>query len=149
MKLLTIPFAATLIFPALAQEPPKERVVPANPQVSRAQADLHAISAAVQTYRLNCGHYPTPAQGLQALVEKPTTAPIPKRWTTLMTKVPLDPWGKPYVLVTRKRAKDNEEEHFIFSNGPDPATAKDDIELVLKPSFQGSDSAESEGRPEK
>lgn len=128
---LAITLATAL--PALAQVEPKERLVPKAPKLSRVQADLQAISAAIQTYRINAGHYPTQAQGLQALVEKPTKEPIPNRWVKVMSKVPLDPWGNPYVLATRKKEKDDKEEHYLFSNGPDKSDAKDDIERVLPP----------------
>jgi general secretion pathway protein G len=40
--------------------------------------------------------YPTPAQGLQALVQKPTADPIPNNWRPYLDKLPNDPWGRPY-----------------------------------------------------
>ena len=36
-------------------------------------------------------------QGLKALVEKPTSTPLPRRWTQIMDKVPKDPWDNEYV----------------------------------------------------
>lgn len=38
------------------------------------------ISTALKMYKLDNGKYPTTRQGLMALVEKPTTQPIPPRW---------------------------------------------------------------------
>ena len=42
--------------------------------------------------------YPTTEQGLQALVTKPATAPIPENWkgNGYLEKLPKDPWGEPY-----------------------------------------------------
>jgi general secretion pathway protein G len=40
-------------------------------------------------------------QGLAALVERPTTTPVPKSWRGegYVDRVPSDPWGNPYVYV--------------------------------------------------
>ena len=53
---------------------------------------------ALNLYRLDNGRYPTQEQGLRALVEKPTTEPIPNNWKGggYMDRVPVDPWGKEY-----------------------------------------------------
>lgn len=59
--------------------------------------DFKSISNGLQSYKTNAGHYPSEQQGLKALVDKPTTAPRPRRWTQIMDKVPQDPWGKDYV----------------------------------------------------
>ena len=64
-----------------------------------AQTDLKTISAALKMYRLDNGSYPTTAQGLQALVERPTAAPAPRNWHAegYLPELPLDPWGQAYV----------------------------------------------------
>lgn len=61
-----------------------------------AMAQMEALSKALDTYRLDIGHYPTSEQGLAALVIKPNDE---TRWNGpyLQKKVPLDPWGKPYI----------------------------------------------------
>lgn len=63
-----------------------------------AAQDIAVIMTAVKLYRLDNGAYPTQAQGLQALVEKPTIAPIPGNWKDggYLTHLPNDPWGRPY-----------------------------------------------------
>ena len=40
--------------------------------------------------------FPTAEQGLQALVTKPSTEPVPTNWKSYLDKLPTDPWGKPY-----------------------------------------------------
>ena len=35
-------------------------------------------------------------QGLQALVLKPTSGPLPTNWKPYLEKLPNDPWGRPY-----------------------------------------------------
>ncbi len=61
------------------------------------EGDFSAIETALQTYKTNNGNYPSQSQGLKALVEKPTTAPRPRRWVQIMDKVPTDPWDNVYV----------------------------------------------------
>jgi general secretion pathway protein G len=68
---------------------------------TKAIADMKAIEQALNLYRLDSGAYPTTAQGLEALVHRPEVAPIPRAWNPngYLERVPLDPWGSPYVYV--------------------------------------------------
>lgn len=68
-------------------------------QVNQVFADFSAIGNALKRYELDNGRYPTEEQGLKALVEKPTSEPIPKRWKRggYIDKEALDPWGNQYV----------------------------------------------------
>jgi general secretion pathway protein G len=54
------------------------------------------LMQALKLYRLDNNRYPTTEQGLQALIAKPTTEPVPPNWKPLLEKLPNDPWGKPY-----------------------------------------------------
>ncbi|MDA0811703.1 MAG: type II secretion system protein GspG [Verrucomicrobia bacterium] len=63
---------------------------------SRALADFSAIEAALVMYEAKSQCLPTTEQGLKALVEKPTTVPIPRNWGMQMRQVPHDPWGTEY-----------------------------------------------------
>lgn len=65
-------------------------------KLQRVKGDFQSISSALRMYKINAGAYPTTGQGLQALVEKPTSTPVPKAWTQLSRAVPEDPWGQPY-----------------------------------------------------
>lgn len=61
-----------------------------------AQNHINQITTALIMYKSDGGYYPTQKQGLDALVNKPRSAPIPRRWTK--ANVPAtDPWGNPYV----------------------------------------------------
>lgn len=59
--------------------------------------DFASIDNALQAYRNNAGNFPSGQQGLNALVEKPSSAPRPRRWIQIMDQVPKDPWGNEYV----------------------------------------------------
>jgi general secretion pathway protein G len=64
-----------------------------------ARTQIELLSVALDGYRLDNGSYPTTEQGLAALREKPTRAPIPANWRGpyLRKTVPMDPWGRPYL----------------------------------------------------
>ena len=68
---------------------------------TKAAADLASLAQALNLYRIDNGGYPTTDQGLAALVERPTTPPVPKAWRGegYVDRVPSDPWGNPYVYV--------------------------------------------------
>ena len=59
--------------------------------------DFASIYNALQAYRNNAGNFPSGQQGLMALVEKPSSAPRPRRWIQIMDQLPKDPWGNEYV----------------------------------------------------
>jgi general secretion pathway protein G len=65
-------------------------------KVTAARTDIATITQALKFYKLDNQRYPTQDQGLQALVAKPTTEPIPPNWKPYLEKLPNDPWGRPY-----------------------------------------------------
>ena len=44
------------------------------------RAQIAALSIALHAYSMDCGRYPTEAQGLGALWERPALAPVPEAW---------------------------------------------------------------------
>src|SRR5665811_668600 len=71
---------------------------PDEARVTAARQDIGAISQALKLYKLDNTRHPTTEQGLQALVKKPTAAPVPENWkgNGYLEKLPKDPWGSPY-----------------------------------------------------
>ncbi len=65
-------------------------------RATAARTDVHNIMQALKLYKLDNQRYPTPEQGLQALVQRPTTPPVPANWRPYLEKLPNDPWGQPY-----------------------------------------------------
>jgi general secretion pathway protein G len=65
-------------------------------RVTAARTDVANLSQALKLYRLDNQRYPTGAQGLQALVAKPTVDPVPANWKPYLDKLPNDPWGRAY-----------------------------------------------------
>jgi general secretion pathway protein G len=72
-------------------------------KVIKAKMDIAAIETSLKMYYLDNGFYPVTEQGLKALVEKPTTDPVPVRWNENgyldKRSVPKDPWGREYLYL--------------------------------------------------
>jgi general secretion pathway protein G len=65
-------------------------------RVTAARTDINNLMQALKLFKLDNQRYPTSAQGLQALLTKPTTTPLPTNWKSYLDKLPNDPWGHPY-----------------------------------------------------
>jgi general secretion pathway protein G len=65
-------------------------------EVKTAAAQIDGLGKALDSYRLDTGHYPTTEQGLGALWVKP---PDETRWwgPYLKKAPPKDPWGREYL----------------------------------------------------
>ena len=80
---------AAIVVPQIMNRPDEAKRV-------AAKADIGAIVQALKIYRLDNGFYPATDQGLAALVQKPTTNPVPGNWKPLLERLPKDPWGGDY-----------------------------------------------------
>ena len=65
-------------------------------KLTAARADVNMLMQQLKIYRLDNQRYPSGEQGLEALVRKPTSGPIPPNWKPYLDKLPPDPWGRPY-----------------------------------------------------
>jgi general secretion pathway protein G len=90
--LVIIAIVAALVAPSVIGRPGEARA-------TVAQADLRTIASALAMYRLDNRDYPTTAQGLEALVSRPTIGPEPASWHAegYLDHTPLDPWGNAYL----------------------------------------------------
>ncbi|MCW1915440.1 type II secretion system major pseudopilin GspG [Luteolibacter sp. GHJ8] len=93
-------------------------------KLQRVDADFNAIGSSLKTYKLNAGNYPTQQQGLEALVTKPSSTPVPRRWTKIADRVPTDPWNQPYGYKFPGTKDPSEFE--LFSLGKDGQAGTDD-----------------------
>jgi general secretion pathway protein G len=92
----------------------------------RAETDFTAIVTQLKTYEMMNYNFPTTQQGLEALVTRPTSEPVPRRWVHLMDKGLVDPWGQPYNYASP--GKKNPSSFDLYSSGPDKqAGTTDDI----------------------
>lgn len=69
---------------------------------TKAAVDIKGIEQALNLYKLDSGTYPSTEQGLEALVKKPETKPVPGKWKEggYLAKVPVDPWGRAYLYLS-------------------------------------------------
>lgn len=77
--------------------------LPTKGRYDAAKIQVNSLKTAIQHYSLDNGMPPTQKQGLEALVTKPTDAPIPTDYRPDgyldSREVPLDPWGNDYAYL--------------------------------------------------
>jgi general secretion pathway protein G len=70
----------------------------------KARMQIESIGTALKLYKLDNGMYPSTEQGLQALVEPPSSGNTPKKWRKggylEKGKVPKDPWGNEFIYLS-------------------------------------------------
>ena len=86
---------AAIIVPKIMDRPDEAKRV-------AAKADIGALVQALKLYRLDNGFYPSTDQGLAALVQKPTSNPVPANWKQggYLDRLPKDPWGTDYQFLS-------------------------------------------------
>ncbi len=93
-------------------------------QIKVAQADIRTISTMLDMYEIENGFFPTTEQGVQALIEKPTTSPVPETWNgPYLKKAPVDPWKKDYKY---RCPGTHSPDYDLYSTGPDGIEGNDD-----------------------
>ncbi len=82
---------AAMIVPRIMDRPDQARI-------TRAKQDIMVITNSLKLYRLDNYDYPSTEQGIEALVEKPSDSPHPKKWKEggYIDRLPVDPWGNSY-----------------------------------------------------
>ena len=73
-------------------------------RVTAARQDIQTLGTALDFYRMDNFRYPTPDQGLDALVKPPEVEPLARNWRPegylKARKIPLDPWKNEYRYLT-------------------------------------------------
>ena len=69
-------------------------------RITAARTDVGNLMQALKLYKLDNQRFPTTEQGLNALILKPTTEPVPGNWKPYLDKLPSDPWGRPYQYLS-------------------------------------------------
>ncbi len=72
-------------------------------RIAQAKVQIKNFETAIKLFKLDNSFYPTTEQGLEALIEKPVSGQIPQKYREggyiEQKKVPLDPWGNPYIYI--------------------------------------------------
>lgn len=71
-------------------------------RILAAKQDISTLMQGLKLYRLDNQRYPTTEQGLQALVARPATAPVPPNWKAggYLDRLNKDPWGNLYQYLS-------------------------------------------------
>jgi general secretion pathway protein G len=86
-------------------------------ELTAARMQLGAFEQAIEAFRVDMGRFPSDAEGLSVLVERPADS---QRWRGpyLKSAIPRDPWGSEYVYRARSlRGRDFD----LVCLGPDRA----------------------------
>ena len=107
---------ASLVVPKIMSRPDDARLI-------AARQDISSLTQALKLYRLDNQNYPTTEQGLQALVQKPSSPPAPGNWKTggYIDRLPKDPWGNDYQYLSPGLKGEVD----VFSLGADGAPGGD------------------------
>lgn len=111
---------------------PKIMGHPEEAKRTMAAVQITSLETAIESYKLDNGVYPSTEQGLQALVEAPTTGRLPAKWRTggyvAKGKIPKDPWGNDYIYLSPGTHSDYD----IISYGSDGQAGGegDDVDIT-------------------
>ena len=113
---------AALVVPKIISRPDEARAI-------AAKQDIASLMQALRLYRLDNRRYPTTEQGLQALVTRPGTAPLPPNWKAegYLERLPKDPWGQPYQYLNPGLHGEID----VFSFGADGAPGGEGIDADI------------------
>ncbi len=86
---------ATVVALNVSGEVPKAKI-------TKAKSDIQSIESALDQYKMDNSVYPATDQGLQALLQPPATGRVPKHYRDggYIKRLPLDPWGNPYLYAS-------------------------------------------------
>jgi general secretion pathway protein G len=101
---------AAIIVPRIMDRPDEARR-------TASRIEIGTIVQALKMYRLDNGFYPATDQGLAALVQRPTTNPVPQNWKQYLDKIPKDQWGGDYQYLNPGVRGEID----VFTFGPDRA----------------------------
>ena len=69
-------------------------------RITAARTDVGNLMQALKLYKLDNQRFPSAEQGLNALILKPATEPVPGNWKPYLDKLPNDPWGRAYQYMS-------------------------------------------------
>jgi len=95
-------------------------------RISAAMAQVSVFKTALGAFEREVGRFPTEAEGLRALIERPSNLPEGVDWEVFLEEsvIPKDPWGQEYVY--RYPGRVNTHGYDLFSLGPDGREDTDD-----------------------
>src|SRR4051794_15499636 len=80
-----------------------------------AKSQIKGFEVAILSYRAKGGNYPSTDQGLKALMTRPQTEPVPRAWSSMLDRLPKDPWNHDYLYEFPGRH--NPDSYDVYSAG--------------------------------
>lgn len=99
-------------------------------KVDTTKIGMKNVEGALEQFKRKHGFYPTTEQGLQALVEKPTTGKVPDNYPKggYLKVLPKDAWGNELIYTSPGQGHDYE----ILSLGRDGQEGGEDYDTDIK-----------------
>jgi len=97
-------------------------------RVNNARTQITRIEQALEFYKLDNKRFPTADQGLDALVRKPSSPPVPRDYNPagyIKPEALIDPWDEPFRYTIP--GTHNPYTFDLWSLGPDGVEGEDDI----------------------
>ena len=117
LVLVILATLAAIVTPKFTKRSEQARITAAKTQVSQ-------FEVALDTFQIDVGRFPTTAEGLRALVEKPASNAEGWLEAYLKRDIPNDPWSNEYLY--RYPGQYNQEGYDLSSIGPDGKQGGDD-----------------------
>lgn len=97
-----------------------QKAILINSQIQATRDQIQNYVSAMNLYKADNGVFPTTEQGLRALIELPSSTPVPLNWKGLYIKPPIvrrDPWNRDFIYLNP--GNHNTTAYDLFSRGPD------------------------------
>ncbi len=100
-------------------------------QVKTAATNIVRITNALDQYSLDMFDYPSSQQGLAALVSQPESVPNGASYRTggYVNRIPLDPWGRPYVY--KRPGNKSGRAYDLYSFGADGKEGGEELDADI------------------
>ncbi len=117
LVLVILATLAAVVTPKFTKRAEQARITAAKTQISQ-------FEVALDTFQIDVGRYPSTAEGMRALVEKPASNAEGWLEPYLKRDIPKDSWSNEYVY--RYPGQYNQDGYDLYSLGPDGRQGGDD-----------------------
>ena len=113
---------ATIMMPKILDRPEQARRM-------KARVQIRNFQSALALFKTDTGRFPTTSEGLEGLINDPGVRGWKRGGYIEGGKVPLDPWGNPYIYLCPGMHGDDYDLESYGKDGQDGGTSEDaDIE---------------------
>ncbi|HOR29574.1 MAG TPA: type II secretion system major pseudopilin GspG [Candidatus Sumerlaeota bacterium] len=92
-------------------------------KINTTKIQMNSLKTSLQNFEINAGRFPTTAEGLEALVRKPSGLSDSEWPEKYVDKVPKDAWGNPFEYTC---PSEHDLDYDLVSAGPDGQFGSED-----------------------